>query len=56
MPEFSTGDVFGEKATIVASRNVTTVDFKAEDIPEEARGKYPLRAEWNGFLTPTETR
>ncbi len=53
--EFATGDVFGEKATIVASRNVATVDFKAEDVPEEARGKYPMRAEWNGFLTPTET-
>ena len=53
--EFSTGDVFGEKATIVASRNVTTVDLKAEDVPEEAKGKYPMRAEWSGFLTPTET-
>ena len=29
--------------------------MKAEDIPQEATGKYPLRAEWNGFLTPTET-
>ncbi len=52
---FATGDVFGEKAPIVASRNVTTVDLKAEDVPEEAKGKYPMRAEWSGFLTPTET-
>ncbi len=53
--EFATGDIFGEKATTVASRKVTTVDLKAEDIPEEANGKYPIRAEWSGFLTPTET-
>ena len=53
--EFATGDIFGEKATIVASRKVTTVDLKAEDVPEEAKGKYPMRAEWSGFITPTET-
>ncbi len=53
--EFATGDIFGEKATIVASRKVTTVDLKAEDVPEEVKGKYPMRAEWSGFITPTET-
>ena len=53
--EFSTGEIFGEKATIVASRKVTNVDLKSEDIPQEAKGKYPMRAEWSGFLTPTET-
>ncbi len=53
--EFATGDIFGEKATTIASHNVTTVDLKAEDVPEEAKGKYPMRAEWNGFITPTET-
>ncbi len=53
--EFATGDVFGEKATSLASSDVTTVDLKAEDVPEEAKGKYPMRAEWSGFLTATET-
>ena len=52
---FPRGTYSGTKATIVASRNVTTVDFKAEDVPEEAKGKYPMQAEWSGFLTPTET-
>ena len=29
--------------------------MKAADIPSKAAGKYPFRAEWTGFLTPTET-
>ena len=29
--------------------------MKPEDVPQEAKGKYPLIVEWNGFLTPTET-
>ncbi len=53
--EFATGEIFSEKPTILATRDVTTVDLKAEDIPHEATGQYPLRIEWNGFLTPTET-
>jgi beta-glucosidase len=53
--EFATGEIFGGKPTILATRDVTTVDLKAEDIPQEATGKYPLRAEWTGFLAPTET-
>ena len=53
--EFATGELFGGTPTILATRTVTTVDFKAEDIPQEAAGKYPLRVEWSGFLTPTET-
>ncbi len=53
--EFATGEIFGGKQTILATRDVTTVDLKAEDIPQEATGKYPVRAEWNGFLTPTAT-
>ena len=53
--EFATGEIFGGKPTILATRDVTTVALKAEDIPQEATGKYPMRAEWNGFLTPTET-
>lgn len=53
--EFSTGEMFGVQRTVLASRQVNNVDFKAEDIPQEASGKYPLRVEWSGFLTATET-
>ena len=53
--EFTTGEIFGGKPTILSTRDVTVVDLKAEDIPQEATEKYPMRAEWNGFLTPTET-
>ncbi len=53
--EFATGEIFGGKPTILATRAVTTVEMKADDIPQEARGKYPLRVEWSGFLTPAET-
>jgi beta-glucosidase len=53
--EFATGEIFGGTGTILATRDVPTVDLKAEDIPQEASGKYPMRTEWNGFLTPTET-
>jgi beta-glucosidase len=53
--EFATGEIFGGKPTVLATRDVTTVDLKTEDIPQEATGKYPVRAEWNGFLMPTET-
>ena len=53
--EFATGRLFGGTTTVLATRQVPGLDFKAEDIPEEAKGKSPLRVEWNGFLTPTET-
>ncbi len=53
--EFSTGEIFGGKPTILATRDVTTVDLNAENIPQEATGKYPVRVDWSGFLTPTET-
>ena len=53
--EFATGEIFGGKPTILATRDATAVDLKAEDIPQEATDKYPMRAEWNAFLTPTET-
>lgn len=41
--------------TVLAERPVNNVDLKAQDIPSEASGKYPLRVEWTGFLTATET-
>lgn len=53
--EFSTGEVWGVQRTVLAARQVKNVDLKVEDIPQEASGKYPLRIEWTGFLTPTET-
>jgi beta-glucosidase len=53
--EFSTGELFEEKRTVLATRDVSTVNYKAGDVPKEAVGKYPMRVEWNGYLTPTET-
>ena len=54
--EFSTGELFGGgKPTVLATAHVTALDLKAADIPSNAAGKYPFRAEWTGFLTPTET-
>lgn len=53
--EFATGAIFGGKPTVLATRDVAAVDLKTEDVPSEAKDKYPLRVEWNGFLTPTET-
>jgi beta-glucosidase len=53
--EFATGEIFGGKPTILATRDVATVDLEAEDIPQEAREQYPIRIEWNGFLAPTDT-
>ena len=53
--EFSTGEMFGVERTVLAERQVNNVDLKPQDIPQEASGKYPLRVEWTGFLTPTET-
>jgi beta-glucosidase len=53
--EFSTGEMWGVERTVLTERQVNNVDLKAQDIPQEASGKYPLRVEWAGFLTPTET-
>jgi beta-glucosidase len=53
--EFSTGEMFGVQRTVLAERQVNNIDLRAQDIPPEASGKYPLRVEWTGFLTPTET-
>jgi beta-glucosidase len=53
--DFSTGEMFGGKQTLLASKQVNDVDFTNQDIPQEAAGKFPLSVEWNGFLTATET-
>jgi beta-glucosidase len=39
----------------LATRNMSTVDLKTEDVPQEAVGKYPLSVTWDGFLTVTES-
>jgi beta-glucosidase len=53
--EFSRGEMWRVERTVLAERQVNNVDLKPQDIPPEASGKYPLRVEWSGFLTPTET-
>ncbi len=53
--EFSTGDAFGPKQAVLATRRVSALDLTQQDIPQEAVDKLPLRVGWNGFLTPTET-
>ena len=53
--QFSTGDLFQQKQTVLATQNATNVNFQAGNVPATAAGKYPIRVEWNGYLTPTET-
>ena len=53
--EFATGQMFGAKPTILATRSVSAIDLKASDIPSEAASKSPLLVQWNGFLAPTES-
>jgi beta-glucosidase len=53
--EFSTGEMWGPQRTVLTEQPVKNLDLKPEDIPLEAAGKYPLRIEWSGYLTPTET-
>ena len=53
--EFANGLAYGGTSVVLAKGQTSTVDLKAEDIPQEAKGKYPLRIEWSGILTPMET-
>jgi len=53
--DFATGELFLGKQVHLASRPAGNIDLKAEDIPSEAAGKFPLFVEWSGFLTPPET-
>jgi beta-glucosidase len=53
--EFATGQMFGGKPTVLATRSASTVDLKAGEVPPEAAAKTPLLVQWSGFLTPTET-
>ena len=53
--EFATGQLFGGKPTVLATRSVSSVDLKGADIPSQAANKSSLLVQWNGFLTPTES-
>jgi beta-glucosidase len=53
--QFSTGNGFPDKGAVLATRQVSNVDLKSEDIPQEAAATFPLSVEWNGFLTANET-
>ncbi len=53
--EFLTGQNFqGARGTVVATKQFSTVDLKADDIPQDVKGK-PVSIEWKGFLTADET-
>jgi len=53
--EFSSGDAFGPKGPVLATRQVAALELNMEDVPREAAGTLPLLVEWNGFLQPPET-
>jgi beta-glucosidase len=53
--QYSTGNVFQGKGTVLATQQVSDVDLRSVSIPKEAVGKYPLSIEYSGFLTATET-
>jgi len=53
--KFSTGDLFGPPGTVLGTKQVSGVELKPEDVPQEATDKYPLLVQMDGFLVPTET-
>jgi beta-glucosidase len=53
--EFSSGETFGPKGPVLATRQVAALELNMEDVPREAAGTLPLLVEWNGFLQPPET-
>ena len=53
--EFSSGDAFGPKGPVLATRQVASPELYSEEVPREAAGTLPLLVEWNGFLQPPET-
>ena len=53
---FSTGGSFMDKGTVLATRQVSTVDLKTEGLPNEAAGISPLNITWEGFLTARDRR
>jgi len=55
MAKFSTGDLFGAPPTLLATKQVSGVELKPEDVPQEATDKFPLLVQMNGFLVPSQT-
>ena len=53
--EFSSGEAFGQKGPVLATRQVAALELTTEAIPPEAAATLPLLVEWNGFLEPPET-
>jgi beta-glucosidase len=53
--EFSSGEAFGPKGPVLATREVAALELNTEDVPREAARTLPLLVEWNGFLHPPET-
>ena len=51
--KFSSGSGPGQDS-LLATRHVSTVDLKSQDIPQEASSTYPLSVEWSGFITANE--
>jgi beta-glucosidase len=52
---FSTGGGFMDKGTVLATKQVSTVDIKTEDVPKEAASTFPLTVTWEGFITVPAT-
>ena len=53
--KFSNGGGFPGAGTVLATRQVNTVDLTGQGVPQEAAGKFPLTVTWDGFLTATES-
>ena len=53
--KFSMGGGFPGTGTVLATKQVSTVDLKTADVPQEAAGKFPLTVTWDGFLTAAES-
>ncbi len=53
--EFSSGEAFGQKGPVLATRQVAALELTTEAVPPEAAATLPLLVEWNGFLEPPET-
>jgi beta-glucosidase len=52
---FSTGGSFFSKGTVLATKQMSTVDLKTKDVPKEAASTLPLTVTWEGFVTAPES-
>ena len=53
--EYSSGQNLDSRSVPFTSRVEPVVDLKAEDLPEQARGRSALSVHWSGLLHPSET-